>query len=131
MSVGPITITPKVILIWDGKNAKELGISHPVIVLDSVPRTVQVDNPDYDPATMSMNGESGMMPGGMGPMGGMNPMGEDVEIVPPKIPVKVYEFTVQFCWQETPVSKRIENKKLEAEAAAEAAAAAAAAEEGF
>ncbi len=28
MSVGPITITPKVILIWDGKNAKELGISH-------------------------------------------------------------------------------------------------------
>ncbi|TWT33257.1 pilus assembly protein PilM [Blastopirellula retiformator] len=106
---------------------KELGISHPVIVLDSVPRTVQVDNPDYDPATMGMNGEAGMM----APMGGVNPMGAAGEIVPPKIPVKVYEFTVQFCWQETPVSKRIENKKLEAEAAAEAAAAAAAAEEGF
>ncbi|MFI4874290.1 MAG: pilus assembly protein PilM [Blastopirellula sp. JB062] len=111
---------------------KELGISHPVIVQDSVQKKVLLDNPDYDPATMSGNNDLGEGPGmipGMGPGGPMGPMGE-VEIVPPKIPVKVYEFTVQFCWQETPVSKRIENKKLQAEAEAEAAAALAD-EEGF
>ncbi|UUO05897.1 pilus assembly protein PilM [Blastopirellula sp. J2-11] len=107
---------------------KELGVSHPVIVLDSVPKLVMLDNPDYDPETMSRNGD--MMSTGIGPGGPMGPMGTEIEIVPAKIPVKVYEFTVQFCWQETPMSKRIENKKIQAEAEAEAAAAALA-EEGY
>ncbi|EAQ82485.1 fimbrial assembly protein PilM [Blastopirellula marina] len=107
---------------------KELGISHPVIVLDSVPKPVMLDNPDYDPATMSQNGD--LMATGMPPGGPMGPMGSTVEIVPAKIPAKVYEFTVQFCWQETPMSKRIENRKIQAEAEAEAAAAALA-EEGY
>lgn len=125
------------ILLDDGSgqmievSMKELGISHPVIVLDSVPKTVMLDNPEFDPATMGgVNGMGGEMgPGLGGPMGPMGPMGSDTPIVPAKIPVKVYEFTVQFCWQETPLSKRIENKKIQAEAEAAAAAEAALLEE--
>ncbi|PQO35464.1 pilus assembly protein PilM [Blastopirellula marina] len=127
------------ILLDDGSgqmievSMKELGISHPVIVLDSVPKTVMLDNPEFDPATMGgMNGDMGgpgMMQNIGGPMGPMGPMGTETPAVPSKIPVKVYEFTVQFCWQETPLSKRIENKKIQAEAEAAAAAEAALLEE--
>lgn len=98
---------------------KEMGISHPIIAMDEVPREIEIDNPEYEPPVTGTGGYGGdeYGAGGYRPMG---PMGSAEDQVPPKIKVKVYRFTVQFCWRETPVSKRIEAKRAEQNAQNEA-----------
>jgi len=87
---------------------KELGISHPIIAMDEVPRTVQIPNPKYDPPAMGsgMGDEYGGNYG-MNPEEPMDPS----KIEPPMIQAKVYRFTVQFCWRESPLSKREEARR--------------------
>lgn len=88
---------------------KELGISHPIIAMDEVPRTVQIPNPKYDPPALGTGGMADEYGGGYG----MNPE-EQIDpskIEPPTIQVKVYRFTVQFCWRESPLSKREELRR--------------------
>ncbi|MBA2115717.1 pilus assembly protein PilM [Bremerella alba] len=88
---------------------KELGISHPIIAMDEVPRTVQITNPKYDPPAMGsgMGDEYG---GGSYGMNSEEPI-DPSKIEPPTIQVKVYRFTVQFCWRESPLSKREEVRR--------------------
>lgn len=89
---------------------KEMGISHPIIAMDEVPREVEIPNPEYEPPVAGMNSYEGGY-GSESGMGGMNPRGVQEEFIPPTIKVKVYRFTVQFCWRETPLSKRMEAKR--------------------
>lgn len=97
---------------------KEMGISHPIIAMDEVPREIEIPNPEYEPPAAGMN--SGYEDyGPEGGISGMNPMVSSEDFIPPTIKVKVYRFTVQFCWRESPLSKRIEAKKA-AEAEEEA-----------
>jgi hypothetical protein len=77
------------------------------------------------PPGMDMGGGAGMDLGGADGMGfsgppGMNGGGgrgptqkknEDGE--PPTLPAPRYTFTVQFCWQETPLTERLETKEQE------------------
>lgn len=92
---------------------KELGISHPIIAVDQVPRDTTIDNPDYEPPLDGLLAEGGEL-GGMGGITGRGDRGRiviDPDAPEPKLKVRVYHFTVQFCWRETPISKRIENRK--------------------
>jgi type IV pilus assembly protein PilM len=82
--------------------------------------------------------EGGGAVGGSGGLGGGGGVGgvvknEKGEVVPPSFDVEKYEFVVQFCWLEKPLSKRVEERlKAEAEAkqkADEAAGAAPAVED--
>ncbi|QDU77065.1 Competence protein A [Bremerella volcania] len=87
---------------------KELGISHPIIAMDEVPRTVQIPNPKYDPPTLGSGMADEYGAGyGMTPEEPIDPS----KIEPPTIQVKVYRFTVQFCWRESPLSKREELRR--------------------
>ncbi|WDI40348.1 pilus assembly protein PilM [Bremerella sp. P1] len=99
---------------------KELGISHPIIAMDEVPRTVQIPNPKYDPPALG----SGMADE-YGGAYGMNPEEavDPSKIEPAMIQAKVYRFTVQFCWRESPLSKREEARRAAELAEAEANAA--------
>ena len=47
-----------------------------------------------------------------------NPRVEDPDN-PRKLSVRIYNFTIQFCWRETPLSVRLENERLAALAEAE------------
>lgn len=87
---------------------KELGISHPIIAMDEVPRTVQIANPKYDPPALGGAG-MGDEYGGYG-MNSEEPI-DPSKIEPPMIQAKVYRFTVQFCWRESPLSKREELRR--------------------
>lgn len=101
---------------------KELGISHPIIAMDEVPRTVQIPNPKYEPP--ALGGQGGMDEyGGFGPGMGGDPMDPSQPMEPPTIKVKVYRFTVQFCWRESPLSKREELRRAAELAEAEEQAA--------
>ncbi|MBI1248050.1 pilus assembly protein PilM [bacterium] len=85
---------------------KELGISHPIIAVDQVPQLVPIDNPKYEPPVTGAAGGPGMMMEEYGePNSGMMAGGTG-SMEPPKIQVKVYRFTVQFCWRESPLSVR-------------------------
>jgi type IV pilus assembly protein PilM len=95
---------------------KELGIRYPVI-LDAPPidRNNAVLNPDFQ-------GEiAGGGPVGPGPAG-PNPALAEKQI-PREIFVAKQSFRIQFCWKETPVSKRIDARIAEQKKADEAAAA--------
>ncbi|PQO40278.1 pilus assembly protein PilM [Blastopirellula marina] len=99
---------------------KELGISHPIIAMDEVPRTVQIPNPKYDPPAIGTGGMADEYGGyGMNPEEPIDPS----KIEPPTIQVKVYRFTVQFCWRESPLSKREELRRAAELAEAEEKAA--------
>lgn len=99
---------------------KELGISHPIIAMDEVPRTVQIPNPKYDPPALG-SGMSDEYGGGytINPEEPIDPS----KIEPPTIQAKVYRFTVQFCWRESPLSKREEMRRAAELAEAEEKAA--------
>lgn len=98
---------------------KELGISHPIIAVDQVPRDTTIPNPDYEPPLDGVLGGGGAMDG----MGGVEQIGRGRAILDPDAPqptlkVREYKFTVQFCWRETPISQRAENRKAAEEAEA-------------
>ena len=71
----------------------DLGISHPVIVSEiATPRTVELEDPNAEPVKDSSGNAK-----------------------PPTIEVKRFDFTVQFAWVPTPLSKRIEIQEQKAQ----------------
>ncbi|MGY8768198.1 MAG: pilus assembly protein PilM [Pirellulales bacterium] len=105
---------------------RDLGISHALIIADSPPTDVLVKNPDYkdpvlpdpnDPSSAPGTGLNPALNSGVGP--GSGTLIDDPDN-PRKITVQVYEFSIQFCWQETPLSVRLENERLAALAESEA-----------
>jgi len=86
---------------------KDMGISHPIIAVDEIPRKMEIDNPEYVAPVRgsdSYDGYEGEYAN--------NPIVPQIgPRIEPKISVKVYRFTVQFCWQETPLSVRLEAKE--------------------
>ncbi len=119
---------------------KELGIGYVILAVNPPLKEVPIPNPNYvqplDPAAAGgfgapAGGGFGALPAAppMPPNGGPAPAKDPADNLP-YFKVKVYEFVVQFVWQEKPMALRleeIEKKKAEAEAKAKAAAEAAAA----
>jgi len=86
---------------------KDLGIGYPVIVRPWPIRTIQIRDPNADALEEAANA---------GPLGRGVPA-PDVPVTPP-ITLKQFDFILQFCWQETPLSKRLNPQpKSDAEAA--------------
>ncbi|MEX2176169.1 MAG: pilus assembly protein PilM [Pirellulaceae bacterium] len=102
---------------------KELGIAYPILSFN--PRIQQkfpIPNPNYVPpvagaATFGSSGAEG--PG----LSTAQPLIDPAN--PPYFVVPKYDFRVQFCWVETPLNLRIENRKKAVDEAQKAAAAAA------
>jgi type IV pilus assembly protein PilM len=112
---------------------KELGIGYAILARDiPIQRNFRLMNPNYTGTADGLGGGIGGGPGG-GPGGpgigfegvgggaNQNPM-EDPNN-PPSFVVPKCEFVVQFCWQETPLTKRLEERERKRREAAEAAAA--------
>ena len=90
----------------DGKEEKiplkDLGIGYPVIVKKSGGIfSVEVPDPNYDPNA--------------------KPAADGTPNTQKMIPLREYDFTLQFAWQPTPLSKREETKAERAKAATPAA----------
>ncbi|GAA4440888.1 pilus assembly protein PilM [Bremerella cremea] len=100
---------------------KEMGISHPIIAVDEVPTFEDIPNPKYEPPALGMGGGMSEDYGGMQPGNFGSDPNQPIE--PPMLRVKVYRFTVQFCWRESPLSKREEARRAAELAEAEANAA--------
>ena len=87
----------------------ELGIQYPLILPTQKPRKYEINNPRYRRGQLPI---AENIPGAVGSAAGHQE--------PEKIMVDRYDFIVQFCWTETPVSKRTEQRiakeKEEAEA---------------
>jgi type IV pilus assembly protein PilM len=93
---------------------KELGISHPLIFKDEgIDRNYLVPNPNFDPGSAERP-----PPVGGASLGVRRPSALVVDPNNPEfIRVARHGFVVQFCWQETPLSERLERRhKEEAEA---------------
>ena len=85
----------------DGKSTvklpiKELGISFPMLVESKRPGEDDIALPGF-----------GQSRGG-GPRGRVEGDGQ------PKVTVLRYDFAIQFCWKETPLSERLQKQKAEA-----------------
>ncbi len=114
---------------------KELGIGYAIVVSDSRLYKVDIPNPNYTPPAVAPGSFGGSPTGPMG-FGGASsgatataaaPVEEDPNN-PQFYSVQRYDFVVQFCWIETPMNVRLENRlKAEEEAAKKAAEQAAAA----
>lgn len=107
---------------------KELGLGFAILAQDfPINRNFRLENPNY--AGTGLN-NGGVGPGEgfglVGPGAGGLPMGEDKDN-PPFFIVPRCDFIVQFCWQEKPLTIRLEERRAKAKADAEKAAAAAAA----
>lgn len=96
----------KKILLPDGPNRKmklvpikDLGIGYPVIVQSWRVRPVEMRDPNAEVAEQSEEMGAAAGPGGM--------RGEEPEATVPTIKLRQYDFVLQFCWQETPLSKRL------------------------
>jgi type IV pilus assembly protein PilM len=118
---------------------KELGIGYAILADSKRIRPVPIHNPNYAPPV----GGAGTMPGtaglggfGVAPVAGVPPaLGTDPSAPKPDpdnpefFPAMVYEFAVQFVWEEKPLNvrlaKRLEDEQKAAEAAKAAAEAAA------
>jgi len=74
---------------------KEFGISFPVLVEDDEIKDEKVPNPKYDSSAAA--GEDGDE--------------VDEEAKSPTIPVRRYDFKVQFCWKVTPASERLKDRE--------------------
>jgi type IV pilus assembly protein PilM len=109
---------------------KELGIGFAILALDPPLRDFVIPNPNYAPVGGAGAGDGGFgMPMDVG--GSRQPGKADAKADPDNpesFKVPRYDFIVQFCWQEKPLSIRLEERKLreaaEAQKAAEQAAAA-------
>ena len=84
---------------------KELGIRYPVLLRDysAMLKDSEVDNPEYDPE----QSRNSLDPFSQNRNSDLFALDEEEEI-PEKIPFDKYVFRIQFCWQGTPLSKRIE-----------------------
>lgn len=97
---------------------KELGLGFAILAKDfPINRNFRLENPNY--AGTGVNNGGGVGPGeGFGPVGpgpgglgaGGLPMGEDKDN-PPFFIVPRCDFIVQFCWQEKPLTIRLEERK--------------------
>jgi type IV pilus assembly protein PilM len=120
---------------------KELGIGYAILAHSARPKKIWKENFLYVPpvnttgvpgATPMPGAAPGVMgPGGATPFGGMSGDGVTPVVQDPNNPthfqVSVYEFVVQFVWQEKPLLVRLDERKKAQEAAAAAKAAAEAA----
>jgi hypothetical protein len=125
---------------------KELGIGYAILAHSARPRKQWMRNPNFAPvAASSLPGGPAVPAAGLGMIGGAPGAGAPGTVGPdgnmlvedPNNPqayqVIVYDFAVQFVWQEKPLLVRLQERKVAeeaAKAAAEAAAAAAAAPPG-
>lgn len=111
---------------------KELGINYAILAEDNpIRRNQKIPNPNGIPTTGSNEFGSPMspMPGMPGVIGGpkKTPEQEKAEKEnPPFFTVDVYEFVVEFSWQEKPLNLRLEERRKAAQEAKEAAELAAA-----
>ncbi|PHS02891.1 MAG: pilus assembly protein PilM [Blastopirellula sp.] len=96
---------------------RELGISHALIIADKTPYDFKVDNPDYLPPAIPDPTDPMAIPGGAGAGPGNLSVVEDPDN-PRSLTVRKYEFVIQFCWRETPLSVRLENQRHAAAVAA-------------
>jgi hypothetical protein len=80
---------------------KELGIGYPVLVHGWKIRTIRIEDPNAE--TLEEGGLGGALRGAAGRM----PAGEAQVPIQPTIELKQFDFVLQFCWQETPLSKRL------------------------
>ena len=88
---------------------EELGIRFPILVPRyKIEKKYQMPNPEFDPVKYRLAKEEAEEK--------KEPLPSDLP--EPTIVVPRYAFIVQFCWQETPLSKRLEEKRLEQEKAA-------------
>ena len=78
---------------------KDLGIGYPVIVRPWPIRTIKILDPN---AAVENEGGAG---GLEGPGGRGNLAQDEPEI--PTITLRQFDFILQFCWQETPLSRRL------------------------
>jgi hypothetical protein len=84
--LGPDGKTPQVKLTQ--VPIKDLGISYPVLM-------------EHGPSKIPYNDDV--------PLPGWSPTNGGMEA--PTVKVKRYDFAIQFCWKETPLSKRMEKAK--------------------
>lgn len=98
----------KKILLPDGPGGKkklvaikDLGVGYPVIVRPWPIRNVEIRDPAAD---MEEQGPMGEFEGGGG-----RPIAQNANAPGPAktIPLKQFDFVLQFCWKETPLSKRL------------------------
>lgn len=114
---------------------KELGIGYAILAYDPPIRNFQIPNPNFEGQAggggdgnafgVPMDFGAGTLARGSG--GSAKPAKDDPDN-PEFYTVPKYDFIVQFCWIETPLNVRLEQRKLkaaEAQKAAELAAAAA------
>jgi type IV pilus assembly protein PilM len=105
---------------------KELGIGFAILAFDPRPRNVQIPNPNY----VQVGGAGNNIDAGFAPMNAGGPRGAangDAKADPDNqefYTVPRYDFIVQFCWIERPLSVRLEEreKRLKEQEAANAAA---------
>ena len=81
---------------------KELGIGYPVIVHSWRIRPIQI----LDPNAAAVEEAAGGI-GNAGAIGGRRSPMQDGATVVPTIELRQFDFVLQFCWQETPLSKRL------------------------
>lgn len=112
---------------------KELGIGYAILARDiPINRSFRLENPNFAGLSTGVGGGPGGGPGGPTPGPGFGFEGgtTGTPVEDPKNPsvfiIPKCEFVVQFCWQETPLTKRIEERKKKADEAAKAAQEAAA-----
>lgn len=101
---------------------KELGLGYAILAQDfPIDRNFRLPNPNY--ASPGAGGQPGVDPFSQPNQPGVLPMAEDPNN-PPFFVVPRCNFVVQFCWQEKPLTIRLEERKAKAKADAEKAAAA-------
>jgi type IV pilus assembly protein PilM len=105
----------------DGKTekftVKELGIVCPVMIRHKLDREFTIPNPKAVAKSLL----PGMpIPPPVRPVPGQAnaPKTPPPPVIKPTIPVPRYEFTVQFCWKQTPLRARVEARQKAAEEAA-------------
>ena len=92
---------------------KELGIGFPLITHEDQPQPMSIPNPEY--AALSSLGSASPLSGERSPLGAARLPGGVAAAqipadVPPTFEVKVYNFTVQFCWQEKRLNQRLHQR---------------------
>jgi type IV pilus assembly protein PilM len=97
---------------------KELGISHPFIIRDSFLMTNREPNPEYAAALAAeaakpKTGNSDEARRGRGPQ---ELRDDEGNVIPPDFEAPKYTFTIQFIWQETLLSERLEARAKAREA---------------
>ncbi|MEL6894650.1 MAG: type IV pilus assembly protein PilM [Planctomycetota bacterium] len=85
---------------------EEIGVTFPILMSDTPPISVEIDNPEYEPPTVDEDDDSADT--------AIDP--EDPKLKP-KLTVKRQHFNFQFVWAEKTLSERLEEreKKLEEE----------------